>query len=78
MLLDNVAKAGSVEAAKISAAFAVTDYKCIYGRWVYDTAIHTPKIGADYLPVPFAQIIKGESQVVWPRSAATTEFQAKP
>jgi len=78
MLLDNVAKAGSVEAAKISAAFAATDYKCIYGRWVYDTAIHTPKIGADYLPVPFAQIIKGESQVVWPKSAATTEFQAKP
>jgi ABC-type branched-subunit amino acid transport system substrate-binding protein len=76
MLLESVEKAGSVEPAKISAALAKTDFKCIYGRWAYDTEIHTPKVGADYLPVPFAQIWNGESQVVWPKSAATAEFKA--
>ncbi len=78
MMLDNLGKAASVDPKKLSDAFARTDFKCVYGRWAYDTAIHTPKIGADHLPVPFAQIQKGESQVVWPKSAATAEFQARP
>jgi len=77
-LLDNLGKAASTDPAKISAAFAKTDFNCVYGHWAYDVTNHTPKIGADFLPVPFAQIQKGESQVIWPKSAATAEFQPAP
>jgi len=78
ILLDNAQKAGSVDPKKMSAAFAKTDYACVYGKWAWDTQNHTPKIGADYLPVPFAQIWNGQSQVIWPKSAATAEFKARP
>jgi branched-chain amino acid transport system substrate-binding protein len=78
VLLDNVQKAGSLEPSKISAAFAKTDYKCAYGHWVFDTETHSPKVGPDFIPVPVAQIWNGDSQVVWPKSAATAEFKAKP
>jgi ABC-type branched-subunit amino acid transport system substrate-binding protein len=75
MLLDNIKKAGSVEPAKISAAFEKTDFQCAIGRIVYDTKTHTPKVGGDYFPVPMAQIQDGVSFVVWPDSAATSKFK---
>jgi len=75
MLLDNISRAGSVEPAALSEAFASTDYSCVIARYVYDTEIHTPKIGGDYLPVPMAQIQDGASFVVYPLSAATSEYQ---
>lgn len=75
MLVDNIRRAGSVEPAKLSEAFATTDFDCYTGHYVYDTANHTPKIGPDYLPVPVAQVQDGVSKAVWPESAATAEFQ---
>ena len=66
MLLDNIERAGSVEPEALSAAFADTDYSCVIARYVYDTDIHSPKVGAEYLPVPMAQIQGGSSFAVWP------------
>lgn len=75
MLLNNIKAAGSVEPAKLSQAFADTDYSCVIARYVYDTENHTPKVGADYLPVPVAQIQDGVSFSIWPETTATSEFQ---
>lgn len=76
MLLDNIKKAGTVQPDKLSEAFAQTDFPCVIARYVYDTDIHTPKVGADYLPVPMAQIQDGVSFAIWPKSAATAEFKS--
>ena len=75
MLLDNIERAGSVEPEALSAAFADTDYSCVIARYVYDTDIHTPKVGAEYLPVPMAQIQGGSSYAIWPDTTATSEYQ---
>lgn len=75
MLADNLKRAGSVEAAKISEAFASTDFDCATGRYVYDLANHTPKIGAEFLPVPVAQVQDGVSKAVWPAASATADFK---
>lgn len=75
MLLDNIEQAGSVEPEALSAAFAETDYSCVIARYVYDTEIHSPKVGAEYLPVPMAQIQGGSSFAVWPDTTATADFQ---
>ncbi|MBB3808054.1 ABC transporter substrate-binding protein [Pseudochelatococcus contaminans] len=56
MLVDNLKRAGTYEPAKLSEAFAQTDFDCYTGRFVYDTANHTPKIGPEFLPVAVAQV----------------------
>lgn len=75
MLVDNLKRAGTVEPAKLSEAFATTDFDCYTGRFVYDTANHTPKIGAEFLPVAVAQVQDGVSKAVWPETSATAEFK---
>lgn len=77
LLLENVARAGSVDATAISEAFATSDFTCAIARYVYDTDTHTPKIGGDYLPIPMAQVQGGEYFVIYPESAATSVFQSK-
>lgn len=77
LLLDNVARAGSVDASAISEAFATSDFTCAIARYVYDTDTHTPKIGGDYLPIPMAQVQDGKYFVIYPESTATSEFQSK-
>jgi len=75
MLLNNIKAAGSIKPDKLSEAFAKTDSTCVIARYVYDTEIHTPKVGPEYLPVPMAQIQNGVSFAVWPSTAATSEFK---
>lgn len=75
MLLKNIERAGSVEPATLSEAFAATDHTCVIARYVYDTDIHTPKVGPEYLPVPMAQIQDGSSFAIWPATTATSEFK---
>lgn len=75
MLLDNIEKAGTIEPAALSDAFAETDFECVIARLVYNVETHTPKIGADFFPVPMAQIQDGVSFAIWPETTATSEFQ---
>lgn len=75
VLVDNIRRAGTLEPAKLSEAYATTDFKCTTGRFVYDTANHTPKVGAEYIPIPVAQIQSGVSWAVWPPVAATANFR---
>jgi branched-chain amino acid transport system substrate-binding protein len=75
MLLDNLKKAGSVDPAKLSEAFAKTDTSCVIARLAYDTETHTPKVGPDYFPVPVAQIQDGVSFAIWPSTTATSTFK---
>ncbi|TWG93488.1 ABC-type branched-subunit amino acid transport system substrate-binding protein [Mesorhizobium sp. J18] len=76
MLLDNIKNAGTIEPAKLSEAFGMTDFECVIARLAYDTETHTPKIGPDYFPVPMAQIQDGVSFAIWPSTTATSEFKA--
>jgi branched-chain amino acid transport system substrate-binding protein len=78
MLLDNLKKAGSIEPAKLSEAFAKTDFSCVMARMAYDTEIHTPKVAPDYFPVPMAQIQDGVSFAIWPATTATSTFKPVP
>jgi branched-chain amino acid transport system substrate-binding protein len=75
LLLENIKKAGSIEPAKLSEAFAKTDFPCVIARIAYDTKTHTPKVGPDYFPVPLAQIQDGVSFAIWPSTAATSTFK---
>ncbi|OKO86674.1 ABC transporter substrate-binding protein [Bradyrhizobium sp. AS23.2] len=75
LLLNNLKAAGTVEPAKLSEAFAKSDTKCAIGRYVYDTELHTPRIGADYIPIPIAQIQNGTSFAIWPSTVATAKFK---
>lgn len=70
-------RAGSRDAAAISAGLAKTDYAGVYGRWVFDEN-HTAKAGADFLPMPAAQISSGKNVVIFPKNRAAAPFQAQP
>jgi ABC-type branched-subunit amino acid transport system substrate-binding protein len=74
VLLNNLKTAGTVEPAKLSEAFAKSDNSCVIGRYVYDTELHTPRTGGDYIPVPVAQIRNGTSFAIWPSTIATAKF----
>lgn len=75
LLLNNLKAAGSVDPAKLSEAFAKSDTSCVIGRYVYDTELHTPRTGSDYIPIPIAQIQNGTSVAIWPSTVATAKFK---
>jgi branched-chain amino acid transport system substrate-binding protein len=75
--LSAINRAGSREPDAISAGIAATDYTGVYGRWVFDEN-HTAKAGADFLPMPAAQILSGKNVVIFPKSRAASSFQPQP
>lgn len=74
-LIDAIGRAKSLDPAKLSEAFVTMDFPCVYGRWVYDPAIHAPMVGDGLLATNVAQVQNGVSQVIWPKSKATSEFK---
>ena len=75
MLLDNIARADSIEPDKLSAVFPTTDFNCAVGRWRFNRDGHDAVTGADGIPMPAAQVQGGTSYVIWPPSVATGEFK---
>jgi len=73
--LEAISKAGSLDAAAVDKAMASMNYKSVLGRYAFDSANHTVKVGANYIPVPVAQVINGESYVIWPGTVATHAFE---
>lgn len=75
VLVDALRRAQSIEASKLSAALAATDYKCAVGRWVFDPASHSPRIGKEFFILPAAQIQSGEPRIVWPVAAGVAAYK---
>jgi ABC-type branched-subunit amino acid transport system substrate-binding protein len=75
LLMDAIKRAGSLNIAKLGDAFAKTDFSCPIGRFVFDLDTHSPKVGADFFPVPAAQIQDGQWRAIWPKAAATAEYR---
>ena len=61
---------GSADAAALSAAMPEFSHDCVIGTWEYDTAIHRPKVGAEFIALPSSQVQDGRHVVVWPPSEA--------
>jgi len=72
--LDSIQRAGSLDPKAIVEALSKLQNKGILGRYVFDQKSHTIKDGADFLPVPAAQIKDGKSKVIWPASMAATKY----
>jgi ABC-type branched-subunit amino acid transport system substrate-binding protein len=75
VLVDAIRRAKSADADKISAALAKTDFRCAVGRWVFDTASHSPKLGKEYFVVPAAQFQSGEAKIVWPMAPGIASYK---
>ncbi len=73
--LDNMKRAGSLEPAAIIKAVAALDYKGVQGRFVFDQSNHQAKAGAEFIPVPAAQIQDGKNLIVWPENIAATKYR---
>lgn len=69
VLFDVIDRAGDVTTAALNKAFLATDYNCAVGRWVFDPATHSPKVGVGYLTLPAAQIQDGSYRAIWPADA---------
>jgi branched-chain amino acid transport system substrate-binding protein len=78
ILLDAVSRAGSVEASKVNAAFAKTNYDCTIGRWAFKPEDHSPRMGPEYLAIPAAQVQDGQWRAIWPPTVATGKYRAAP
>ncbi|MDD3445379.1 MAG: ABC transporter substrate-binding protein [Zavarzinia sp.] len=77
VMMDALTRAASVDADKLSAALAATDFQCAVGRWVFDPVNHSPRIGKDYFILPAAQIQGGIARIVWPPAPGVASYQAR-
>ncbi len=76
--LDNIKRAGSLQPTDIIKAVAALDYKGVQGRFVFDQSNHQAKAGAEFIPVPAAQIQDGKNLIVWPENMAATKYRPQP
>ncbi|MCC7275885.1 MAG: ABC transporter substrate-binding protein [Alphaproteobacteria bacterium] len=75
VLFDAIKRAGAADVKKLGAALAATDFPCTLGRWVFDPATQSPRVGPDYFAVPAAQVQNGTWRAIWPASVATSEYK---
>ncbi len=54
---------------------AATNYKGTLGRYVFDQKNHTVQYGAEYIPIPTAQIRNGKNVIIWPESVAKGKYE---
>ncbi|TAM92729.1 hypothetical protein EPN42_00200 [bacterium] len=64
-------KAGSTDVAVVDKAMLGLNYKGLLGRYDFDAKDHTVKSGPEHMVWPVAQIVGGESFVIWPKNLAT-------
>lgn len=76
ILTGAISRAGSVQAAQLSAAMGKTDFRCLTARWVFDPDTHAPRIGGGFFEVPSGQFQGGKLFAIWPKSAATAGYKA--
>jgi len=70
--------ADTVKPEGVVKALAATDYDGILGRYVFDQKNHTAQYGAEFIPIPTAQIRNGANVIIWPANVATAKYQIQP
>lgn len=78
IIADAIKRAASMDGRKINEALSKTDYQGILGRYVFNPEDHTVKDGAEFLPVPTAQIQREKNVIIWPETVATANYQRQP
>ena len=73
-MLKAIEMAKSLETEALVKAYEKVDHQGVTGRWVYDD-YHRPKLGAGFVALGVSQNVKGNHMVVWPPSAAVTEYK---
>lgn len=76
--LDALDKAPSLEPAPVAEAIGKTDLDCVIGHWQFNQDDHSAKAGPDFIPLPTAQVEKGQSAIIWPEKAAGAGVGYKP
>ncbi|BDA86501.1 ABC transporter substrate-binding protein [Aureimonas sp. SA4125] len=64
-------KAGT-EPEALAKEIGATDYDCLLGR-IQFAEDHAIKAGADFVPIPVAQIQEGKNQLIWPENVASAK-----
>jgi branched-chain amino acid transport system substrate-binding protein len=72
LAVDAVKRAGSTNWDAIGQALAKTDYKGLWGRWVFGSS-HFPLYGAEYLAAGMLQFMGGKKFFIWPPRLKTQE-----
>lgn len=78
LALEAISKAKSVDADKIVKALSKSKMDGLLGKYIFDQSSHTVKDGANYLPVPGAQIQNGKNQIIWPSNLKTSDYETQP
>lgn len=76
--LDAIKAAGTTAPDAVVKALAATDHAGILGRFVFDQKNHTARYGAEFIPIPTAQIRNGKNVIIWPENVATAKYQVQP
>jgi len=72
LAVDAVKRAGSTNWDAIGQALAKTDYKGLWGRWVFGSS-HFPLYGGEYLAAGMLQFMGGKKFFIWPPRLKTQE-----
>ena len=78
IVLNAFKAADTVKPEGVVKALAATDYNGILGRFVFDQKNHTAQYGAEFIPIPTAQIRDGVNVIIWPANVATAKYQVQP
>ena len=77
-VLDSIERAASLAPKDIVKALSKLDRKGVVGRYVFEQHNHQGKYGANYLPCPTAQILRGKNPVIYPRERASAQYVKPP
>jgi branched-chain amino acid transport system substrate-binding protein len=77
-IADALKRAGSTTGAKVNEALSRNEFRGVLGRYVFDPQSHHAKDGAEFLPVPTAQIQGGKNVIIWPENVAASKYQLQP
>ncbi|MFM1652858.1 ABC transporter substrate-binding protein [Brevibacillus sp. B_LB10_24] len=69
--LTSIEKAKSLDSTKIAEQLSQLEREGLLGKYVFDQKNHQIKSGAEFLPVPAAQIQNGENKLIWPENVST-------
>jgi branched-chain amino acid transport system substrate-binding protein len=75
---DALKRASTMNGAKVNEALSRSEFRGLLGRYVFDPQDHHAKDGAEFLPVPAAQIQGGQNVIIWPENVASAKYQIQP
>lgn len=74
LAMDAIQRAGSTDWDEVGQALATTDFKGLWGRWVFSSS-HFPQWGPEYLAAGMLQFMDGKKYFIWPPRLKTQESE---